>query len=70
MSDQHKPTYRQSNQVSYDTDYSPNIPNGTLALFNKAFAAWEVRRGIIKKPAPFRGRALSGIKAKKNKGKA
>ncbi|MBM3194074.1 MAG: hypothetical protein FJZ59_07585 [Chlamydiae bacterium] len=70
MSDQHRPTHRPGYKVSYDTDFSPHIPNGTLALFNKAFKKWEERRGIVRKPAPFRGRALSGLKAKQNKNKA
>jgi hypothetical protein len=35
-----------SSQISGDADYRPNLPNGTLDMFNRAYRAWEIRRGF------------------------
>lgn len=72
MSDiQHK-----SSQRSYriaEADYSPEIPLGTIEMFNRKFKEWEKRRGLESK-SPFagmkRGVALRCQKAAENKAKA
>jgi len=52
------------NQICNDVDYRPDIPNGTLAMFSRAFKAWEIRRGLCK---PSFKKSLRGVAARKQK---
>lgn len=69
-------TQFKSSQRSYriaETDYSPEIPSGTVEMFNRKFKEWEKRRGLESK-SPFagmkRGVALRRQIAAENKAKA
>lgn len=69
-------TQFKSSQRSYriaETNYSPEIPSGTVEMFNRKFKEWEKRRGLESK-SPFtgmkRGIALRCQKAAENKAKA
>ena len=69
MSDiQHK-TSQKSYRIA-EADYSPDIPTGTIEMFNRKFKEWEARRGIASKSTFFttkRGIALRAERAKQNK---
>lgn len=69
-------TQHKSSQKLYriaEADYSPEIPSGTIEMFNRKFKEWEKRRGLESK-SPFagmkRGIALRCQKATENKAKA
>jgi hypothetical protein len=61
---QFKSTISSRSQVCNDVDYRPDIPSGTLEMFNKAFKAWEIKRGFVN---PGFMKSLRGIAARKQK---